>query len=165
MREDTLLGVVRSDTALQQEKRVALNLQMERRPKTFWEIISLEYKQKGYNEIYDVERFEKSDQGDRYYAKWNFRHKLNEKTQIEYGVNAIFGRPNNVVESFNYTTGAIDVARLGYRPESKWEDIDLVFRRQSGGEKDRRKWWYQATVGLTSDSRDYTLSTGLNYTF
>jgi hypothetical protein len=165
LREDPAIGIINSYTGMQQEKKATINLQMERIPKKFWEIITLEYKQKGYNEVNDIERFEKTDQGDRYYAKWNFRRKLNDKVQIDYGINAIFGRPNTVVENFTYATNAVDASRLGLRPETKWEEVDLVFRRQLGGEKDRRKWWYQATVGLTEESRDYTLSTGFNYMF
>jgi hypothetical protein len=158
-RQDVLGNEVVSKTPKKSEAKFTLNLVTEKTPKKLWETISFEYKERGETDLLDVDGFEKTQLGDRYYIKWKWKKALNKSVFFEYGIESAFGPANDILETTKAgkTTGKDDPTQM--------EEVQLVFKRMVGAQKDYKKWFLQGTLGLTDDSRDYTLSAGWNYSF
>ncbi len=136
--------------------RAEMNL-TPRLKKTF----HFEYQQKDYFESLSSDgKYIITDQGDRIKFDWLYERKRNDRQTERFGIQTLFGEPN-----FNKSaSGPAPLPNLGKDYDSRIEDIQLVYGHMNTINK-YRKWYWNGSLGLTDDSRDYVVEAGLQFQF
>lgn len=143
------------------------NIQLKyekQRSKKLKEILALKFQERGEIEVQESNgQIVRTEQGDRWTLNWTFNKKLNKKLSENYGLLGIFGGANDNLEVIAPSVGNAS-ASIGKDRNTRMEEVQLLYGRKHTINK-HREWFYNATVGITDDSRDYTLGGGYVWKF
>ena len=132
--------------------------------KNLSENLVLQFQERGEIEVQESSgQIVNTEQGDRFNLNWLFVKKTSEKMSEKFGINGIFGAANENLEVVPPLIGN-PTAQLGKDTKTRMEEVQLVYGRNWSLNK-HRKYFLEATLGLTEDSRDWTLGAGFNTNF
>ena len=136
----------------------------KQRNKRLKETLGLKFQERGEIEVQESNgQIVRTQQGDRWTLNWIFHKKINQKLSENYGLKGIFGASNDNLEVVAPTNGNA-TARVGKDRNTRMEEVQLLYGRKYKINK-HRQWFYNATLGLTDDSRDYTMGAGYTLKF
>ncbi len=136
----------------------------KQRSKKLKEIMALKFQERGEIEVQESNgQIVRTLQGDRWTLNWTFNRKLNKKLSANYGLLGIFGGANDNLEVVSPTSGNA-TAKVGKDRNTRMEEVQLLYGRKHTINK-HRQWFYNATLGITDDSRDYTIGGGYIWKF
>ena len=128
------------------------------------ETFSVKFQERGEIEVQEsTGQIVKTEQGDRTTVNWTFVRQKNKRVKTKYGLTGIFGGANSNIEVVPPTVGAV-TAQVGKDRRTRMEEVQLVYG-QTWSINKYRKWFLEGSVGLTDDSRDYTLTSGFNFQY
>ena len=136
----------------------------KQRSKKLKEIMALKFQERGEIEVQESNgQIVRTLQGDRWTLNWTFNRKLNKKLSANYGLLGIFGGANDNLEVVSPTSSNA-TAKVGKDRNTRMEEVQLLYGRKHTINK-HRQWFYNATLGITDDSRDYTIGGGYIWKF
>ena len=136
----------------------------KQRSKKLKEIMALKFQERGEIEVQESNgQIVRTEQGDRWTFNWTFNKKLNKKLSENYGLLGIFGGANDNLEVIAPNVGNA-TAKVGKDRNTRMEEVQLLYGRKYTINK-HRQWFYNATFGITDDSRDYTIGGGYIWKF
>ena len=128
------------------------------------ENLVIQFQERGEIEVQESSgQIVNTEQGDRLNLSWVFVKKTSDKMSEKFGINGIFGAANNNLEVVPPSIGN-PTAQPGKDTKTRMEEVQLLYGRNWSLNK-HRKWFLEGTIGLTDDSRDWTLGAGFNANF
>jgi hypothetical protein len=128
------------------------------------ETLSLKFQERGEIEVQESSgQIVKTEQGDRATVSWTFQRQRNKRVKTKYGLTGIFGGANSNLEVVAPVVG-LPTATVGKDRRTRMEEVQLIYG-QTWTINKFRKWFLEGSVGLTDDSRDFTLTSGFNFQY
>lgn len=156
-----------NDIVSENPSRLEGNLQFKyenQRNAKLQETFAVKFQERGEIEVQESNgQIVRTEQGDRWTLNWVFNNKRHKNLTENYGLLGIFGAANNNLEVVAPVTGNA-TAIVGKDRNTRMEEVQLLYGRKYQINR-HRQMFYNATLGLTDDSRDYTLGGGYVWKF